>query len=114
MFVNHLREPKGEQNGEADKTQEGFCKLVIASGDAPIALDSLEEVFYPMTTPVERCGEWHGRSAVAATWNAGLYSFSGCCLPEGRAIIGFVANEGRMFWQRFRARTSGPAWRHYL
>jgi hypothetical protein len=39
------------------------------------------------------------RSAVTATRNASLYSFSGRCLPEGRAIIGFVANEGRIFWQ---------------
>ena len=52
-----------------------------------------------MTTSVERCGEWHSRSAITATWNAGVYSFSGRCLPEGRAIIGFVANDGRMFWQ---------------
>ena len=101
MFVNHLCEANGEQDGEAHKPQESFGELVIASGDTSIALDSLEEVFYPMTTPVERCGEWHGRRAVTATWNAGLYSFSGCCLPEGRAIIGFVANEGRMFWQAF-------------
>jgi hypothetical protein len=47
-----------------------------------------------VTTPVERCGEWHSRSAVTASRNAGVYSFSGCCLPKGRAIIGFVANEG--------------------
>ena len=52
MFVNHLCEVKGEQDGEADKPEESFCELVIASGDAPIALDSFEEVFYPMTTPV--------------------------------------------------------------
>jgi hypothetical protein len=47
-----------------------------------------------MTTPVERCGEWHSRDAVTATRNAGFYSLSGCYLPEGRAIIGFVADEG--------------------
>ena len=99
MFVNHLCEANGEQDGEAHKPQESFGELVIASGDTPIALDSFEEVFYPMTTPVERCGEWHSRSAVTATRNASLYSFCGRCLPEGRAIIGFVANEGRMFWQ---------------
>ena len=52
---------KSEQNGEADELQESFGELVIASGDAPIALDSFEEVFYPMTTSVERCGEWHSR-----------------------------------------------------
>jgi hypothetical protein len=96
VFVNHLCEAKGEQNGQADKAQESFCQLVIASGDAPIAFDSFEEVFYPVTTPVERCREWHSRSAVAASRNAGFYSFSGRCLPEGRAIIGFVANEGRI------------------
>ena len=93
MFVNHLCEVKGEQDGEADKPEESFCELVIASGDAPIALDSFEEVFYPMTTPVDRCGEWHSHSAVTATWDAGVYSFRGRCLPEGRAIIGFVADE---------------------
>jgi hypothetical protein len=98
VFVNHLCEAKGEQNGEAEKPQESFCELVIASSHAPIALDSLEEVFYPMTTPVDRCGEWHSHSAVTTTRNAGVYSFSGRCLPEGRAIIGFVANEGRIFW----------------
>jgi hypothetical protein len=83
VFVNHLCEAKGEQDGKADEPQESFGELVIASGDAPIALDSFEEVFYPMTTAVERCGEWHSRSAVAASRNAGVYSFSGCCLPEG-------------------------------
>ena len=102
MFVNHLCEVKSEQDGEADKPQESFGELVIASGDAPIALDSFEEVFYPMTTSVERCGEWHSRSAITATWNAGVYSFTGRCLPEARAIIGFVTNEGRMFWQALR------------
>ena len=61
MFVNHLREANGEHDGEADKPEESFCELVIARGDAPIALDSFEEVFYPVTTPVERCGEWHSR-----------------------------------------------------
>ena len=86
MFVNHLCEAKGEQDGKADKPQESFGELVIASGDAPIALDSFEEVFYAMATPVELCGEWHSRSAVTATGNAGVYSFSGRCLPEGRAI----------------------------
>jgi hypothetical protein len=66
VFVNHLCEAKGEQDGKADEPQESFGELVIASGDAPIALDSFEEVFYPMTTAVERCGEWHSRSAVTA------------------------------------------------
>jgi hypothetical protein len=83
VFVNHLCEAKGEQYSQADKTQESFCELVISSGNLPIALDPFEEVFYPVTTPVERCGEWHSRSAVAASRNAGVYSFSGCCLPEG-------------------------------
>ena len=50
VFVNHLCEAKSEQDGEADKPQESFGELVIASGDAPIALDSFEEVFHPMTT----------------------------------------------------------------
>jgi hypothetical protein len=90
VFVNHLSEAKGEKDGEADKPQESFCELVIASGHAPIALDSFEEVFYPMTTPVERCGEWDRRNAVSASRNAGFNSLSGRCLPEGRAIIGFV------------------------
>jgi hypothetical protein len=102
VFVNHLCEAKGEQDGEADKPQESFRELVIASGHAPITFDSCEEVFYPMTTPIDRCGEWHSHSAVTATRNAGVYSFSGCCLPEGRAIIGFVANEGRISWQALR------------
>ena len=93
MFVNHLCEAKGEQNSQVDKTEESFCDLVIPSGDAAIALDSSEEVFYPVTTPVERCGKWHSRDAVSASRNAGSYSFSGCCLPEGRAIIGFVTDE---------------------
>src|SRR5207245_6483403 len=95
-------EANGEQDGDADQLQESLFEPVIASGHAPIALGSCDEVFYPMTTPVDRCGEWHSHSAVTATRNAGVYSFSGPCLPEGRAIIGFVANEGRMFWQRLR------------
>ena len=52
MFVNHLCEAESEQDGEADKPQESFGELVKASGDAPIALDSFEEVFYPVTTSV--------------------------------------------------------------
>ena len=72
MFVNHLCEAKGDQNGQADKTQESFCQLVIASGDAPIALDPFEEVFYPMTAAVGCWREWHGRGAVAASRNAGF------------------------------------------
>ena len=66
MFVNHLCEVKGEQDREADKPEESFCELVIASGDPPIELDPFEEVFYPVTTSVEPCGEWHSRSAVTA------------------------------------------------
>ena len=50
MFVNDLCEVKGEQDGEADKPEESFCELVIAGGDAPIALNSFEEVFYPVRT----------------------------------------------------------------
>jgi hypothetical protein len=44
VFVNHRCEVKGEQDGEADKPEESFCELVIASGDPPIALDPFEEV----------------------------------------------------------------------
>ena len=99
MFVNHLREAEGEQDGEANKAQESFAEFVIPSSDSSVTFNFLEEVFYPMTTPVDRCGEWDSHSAVTATRNAGIYSFSGRCLPEGRAIIGFVANEGRVFRQ---------------
>jgi hypothetical protein len=49
------------------------------------ALDLFEEVFYPVTTPVDLWGEWHSRRAVTASGNAGFNSFSGRCLPEGRA-----------------------------
>jgi hypothetical protein len=76
VFVNHLFEAKAEQNSQADKTKESFCQLVIASGDASIALDFFEEVFYPVTTPVDPWGEWHSRRAVTASGNAGLYSGS--------------------------------------
>ena len=102
MFVNHLSEAKGEQDGETDEAQESFGEFVIASGDSPVALDSLEEVFYPMTTPVELCGEWHSCSAVSATRNAGFNSLSDRCLSEGGAIIGFVANKGGILWQALR------------
>ena len=102
MFVNHLCEPKGEDDGKADKTQESFGKFVIASGDSAVALDSLEEVFYSMTTPVELCGEWYSRSAVSATRNAGFNSLSARCLSEGGAIIGFVADKGRILRQALR------------
>ena len=47
------------------KTQECFAEFVIPSSDSPVAFDFLEEVFYPMTTPVELCGEWYGRSSVS-------------------------------------------------
>jgi len=72
VFVNHLCGAKGQQNGQADKTQESFCQLVIASGGAPIALDSFEEVFYAMTTAVGSWREWDDRGAVAASRNAGF------------------------------------------
>jgi hypothetical protein len=56
------------------------------------------------TSRMTRCRWLHAysHSAVTATRNAGVYSFTGRCLPEGRAIIGFVANEGRIFWQALR------------
>jgi hypothetical protein len=72
VFVNHLCEVKGEQNGKADEAQESFGEFVKASSDSPVTLDSLEEVFHSMTTPVELCGEWESRSAVSATRNAGF------------------------------------------
>ena len=74
MFVNHLCEAKSEQDGEANKAQESFAEFVIPSSDSPVALDSLEEVFYPMTATVELCGEWYARRAVTATGNAGFNS----------------------------------------
>ena len=55
---NHLCEAKGEQDGEANKAQECFAEFVIPSSDSPVAFDFLEEVFYPMTTAIELCGEW--------------------------------------------------------
>ena len=82
MFVNHLCEAKGEQDGEANKAQECFAEFVIPSSDSPVAFDFLEEVFYPMTTPVELCGEWYGRSSVRAPRNAGFNSVGARRLPE--------------------------------
>ena len=96
MFVNHLCEAKGEQDGEANKAQESFAEFVIPSSDSPVAFDFLEEVFYPMTTAIELCGEWYGRSSVRAPRNAGFNSLGHRRLPEGGAIIGFVANNGRI------------------
>ena len=72
MFVNHLCEVKGEQDGEADKPEESFCELVIASGDAPIALDSFEEVFYTVTTSVE---PWGNGTVVVRLLRAGMQVF---------------------------------------
>ena len=95
MFVNHLREAKGEQDGEANKAQEGFAEFVIPSSDPPEAFNFLEEVFYPVTTSVELCGEWHSRSAVRSPGHAGFNAPGGRRLPEGGAIISFVANSGR-------------------
>ena len=66
MFVNHLCEAKGEQDGKADEAEESFGEFVIAGGDPSVALDFLEEVFYPMTTSIELCGEWHSCGAVSA------------------------------------------------
>jgi hypothetical protein len=102
VFVNRLCEAKSEEDGEANEAQESFAEFVIPSSDSPVALDSLEEVFYPMTTPVELWGEWYGRSSVCATRNAGLNSLGGRFLSEGRAIIAFVTNKGRIFWQTLR------------
>ena len=102
MFVNHLCEPKSEQDGDADKAQESLAEFVITSSDSPVAFNSLEEVLYPMPGPVELCGEWYARSSVSATRNAGFNPISGRCLSEGRAIIGFVANKGGILWQALR------------
>ena len=55
-----------------------------------------------MTTPVELCGKWYRRSAVSATRNAGFNSLGGRCLSEGGAIIGFVADKGRILRQALR------------
>ena len=96
MFVNHLCEAKGEQDGEANKAQECFAEFVIPSSNSPVAFDFLEEVFYPMTTAIELCGEWYGRSSVCAPRNAGFNSVGARRLPEGGAIIGFVADNSRI------------------
>jgi hypothetical protein len=61
VFVNHLCEAKGEQDGEANKAQESFAEFVI----------------------LELCGEWYSRSPVRATRNAGFNSLGGGCLSEG-------------------------------
>ena len=102
MFVNHLCEAKGEQDGKADEAEESFGEFVISGGDPPVALDFLEEVFYPMTTSIELCRKWHSCGAVSATRNTGFNPLSGRCLSEGRAIIGFVANKGGILWQALR------------
>ena len=62
MFVNHLCEAKGEQDGEANKAQESFTEFVIPSSDSPVAFDFLDEVFYPMTTPVAQVSQFLTKS----------------------------------------------------
>ena len=99
MFVNHLCEAKGEQDAKADEAQESFGQFVIASGDSPVAFDSLEEVFYSMTTPVKLWREWYSRRSVSTTGNAGVNSLGGRCLSEVGAIIALVADKGRILWQ---------------
>ena len=96
MFVNVLCEAKGEQDGEANKAQESLAEFVIASSDSPVMFKFLEEIFYPVTAPVELCGKWDSRRSVGATRNAGFNSLGSRSLSEGRAIIGFVANQGRI------------------
>ena len=96
MFVNYLREAKGEQDGEANKAQESFAEFVIPSGDSPVTFDFLEEVFYPMTTPVELCRECYVVVRSMRPGNIGSSALGSRCLSEGGAIIGFVANKGRI------------------
>jgi hypothetical protein len=55
-----------------------------------------------MTTPVKLCGEWDSRGSVRATRNAGFNSLGSRSLSEGGAIIGFVANKGRILWEAVR------------
>ena len=55
-----------------------------------------------MTTPVELCGEWYGRSSVRTTGDAGLNSLGGRGLSEDGAIIALVGNKGRILWQALR------------
>jgi hypothetical protein len=93
---------EGDQDGKAYEAQKSFSEFVKASGDSTVTLEFLEEVFHSMTTPVELCGKWYRRSAVSATRNAGFNSLGGRCLSEGGAIIGFVANKGRILWQALR------------
>jgi hypothetical protein len=64
VFVNHLCEAKGEQDGEANKARECFAEFVIPSSDSPVAFDLLEEGFHPMTTPVEPLQRMLRRSSV--------------------------------------------------
>ena len=45
MFVNHLCEAKGEQDGKADEAEESFGEFVIAGGDPSVALDVLGRSF---------------------------------------------------------------------
>jgi hypothetical protein len=53
VFLNHLSCAKGEQCGEADKTQEDFGELIVVDGDPTPALNPLEKIFYPVAASVE-------------------------------------------------------------
>jgi hypothetical protein len=68
VFVNPLCEAKGEQDAKADEAQESLGEFVITSGNSPVALDSLEEVFHSMTTPVELAENAIARTALLSSW----------------------------------------------
>ena len=101
MFVNHLCEAKGEQDGEANKAQECFAEFVIPSSNSPVAFDFLEEVFYPMTT-AQSFAEHACGVCFCAPRNAGFNSVGARRLPEGGAIIGFVADREELLEQAVR------------
>jgi hypothetical protein len=81
VFVNHLCEAKGEQDGEANKAQESFAEFVVTSSDSPVPFKFLEKVFYPMTTPVKLWGEWCDRSgrvsAAGTSFDSDCFAVSG-------------------------------------
>ena len=79
------------------KAQECFAEFVIPSSNSPVAFDFLEDSFLP-DDDGDRALRRMVRAVVrfVSPRNAGFNSVGARRLPEGGAIIGFVADNSRI------------------
>ena len=91
MLVKSLGE--GNRCCQAHEGEESRGELVVAGGDAAVALELLKEVLDEVALAVERLLVARGLEPIGARWNAGLYRALPQPLTERIAVISFVAHE---------------------